>query len=70
LEADIFDFLAEKTQVFSSKGEARRMIQSNAVSINKEKITSDKALSENDLISNKYLLVQKGKKNYFLITVN
>ena len=70
LEADIFDFLAEKTQVFSSKGEARRMIQSNAVSINKEKITSDKVLSENDLISNKYLLVQKGKKNYFLITVN
>jgi len=70
LEADIFDFLAEKTQVFSSKGEARRMIQSNAVSINKEKITSDKVLSDNDLISNKYLLVQKGKKNYFLITVN
>jgi tyrosyl-tRNA synthetase len=70
LETDIFDFLAEKTQVFSSKGEARRMIQSNAVSINKEKITSDKVLSDNDLISNKYLLVQKGKKNYFLITVN
>jgi tyrosyl-tRNA synthetase len=70
LEADIFDFLAEKTQVFSSKGEARRMIQSNAVSINKEKITSDKVLYENDLISNKYLLVQKGKKNYFLITVS
>ena len=70
LEVDIFDFLAEKTQVFSSKGEARRMIQSNAVSINKEKITSDKVLCENDLISNKYLLVQKGKKNYFLITVS
>ena len=70
LGTDIFDFLAEKTQVFSSKGEARRMIQSNAVSINKEKITSDKVLSENDLISNKYLLVQKGKKNYFLITIN
>ena len=70
LGTDIFDFLAEKTQVFSSKGEARRMIQSNAVSINKEKISSDKVLSDNDLISNKYLLVQKGKKNYFLITVN
>jgi tyrosyl-tRNA synthetase len=69
LGTDIFDFLAEKTQVFSSKGEARRMIQSNAVSINKEKITSDKVLSDNDLISNKYLLVQKGKKNYFLITI-
>ncbi|MBL6657421.1 MAG: tyrosine--tRNA ligase [Flavobacteriales bacterium] len=70
LSSDIFDFLAEKTQVFSSKGEARRMIQSNAVSINKEKITAEKVLSENDLISQKYLLVQKGKKNYFLITVN
>ena len=70
LGTDIFDFLSEKTQVFSSKGEARRMIQSNAVSINKEKISSDKVLSDNDLISNKYLLVQKGKKNYFLITVN
>ncbi|MDB3926498.1 tyrosine--tRNA ligase [Flavobacteriales bacterium] len=69
LGTDIFDFLAEKTQVFSSKGEARRMIQSNAVSINKEKITSNKVLSDNDLISNKYLLVQKGKKNYFLITI-
>jgi tyrosyl-tRNA synthetase len=45
LETDIFDFLAEKTQVFASKGEARRMIQSNAVSINKTKITTDKKLS-------------------------
>ena len=69
LETDIFDFLAEKTQVFASKGEARRMIQSNAVSLNKEKIGTELLLSEIDLISNKYLLVQKGKKNYFLITV-
>ena len=51
LSADIFDFLAEKTQVFSSKGEARRMIQSNAVSINKEKIDVNKSLSTDDLIS-------------------
>ena len=70
LSADIFDFLAEKTQVFSSKGEARRMIQSNAVSINKEKIDVNKSLSTDDLISAKYLLVQKGKKNYYLITVD
>ena len=62
LSADIFDFLAEKTQVFSSKGEARRMIQSNAVSINKEKIDVNKSLSTDDLISAKYLLVQKGKE--------
>jgi len=70
LNADIFDFLAEKTQAFSSKGEARRMIQSNAVSINKEKIDVNKTLSTDDLISDKYLLIQKGKKNYFLVIVN
>ena len=70
LSVDIFDFLAEKTQVFASKSEARRMIQSNAVSINKIKITNDKTLSKDDLIADKYLLVQKGKKNYFMITVS
>ena len=64
------DIVVEKTQIFSSKGEARRMIKSNAVSINKEKITEDFKLSENDLMNGKYILVQKGKKNYFLITVN
>jgi tyrosyl-tRNA synthetase len=69
LEVEIFDFLADKTQVFTSKGEARRMIQSNAVSINKTKIGADKKLSASDLIANKYLLIQKGKKNYFLVVV-
>ena len=61
--------LAEKTEVFDSKGEARRMIKSNAVSINKEKITEDFQLSENALLNGKYILAQKGKKNYFLIIV-
>ena len=70
MENDIFSFLAESTSVFNSKGEARRMIQSNAVSINKEKIGVEVSLSEINLISDKYLLVQKGKKNYFLITVS
>ena len=70
LELGILDIVVEKTQIFSSKGEARRMIKSNAVSINKEKITEDFKLSENDLMNGKYILVQKGKKNYFLITVN
>jgi tyrosyl-tRNA synthetase len=69
LSAGILDVLAEKTQVFASKGEARRMTQSNAVSINKEKITEDFQLSENDLLNGKYILAQKGKKNYFLIIV-
>ena len=66
----ILDILAEKTQIFASKGEARRMIKSNAVSINKEKITEDVQLSENDLLNGKYILAQKGKKNYFLIIVS
>ena len=66
----ILDVLAEKTQIFASKGEARRMISSNAVSINKEKITEDVQLSENDLLNGKYILAQKGKKNYFLIIIS
>ena len=66
----ILDVFAEKTQIFASKGEARRMIKSNAVSINKEKITEDVQLSQNDLLNGKYILAQKGKKNYFLIIVS
>ncbi len=61
------DFLSEETGIFSSKGEARRMLKSNAVSINKEKITEDRQVTESDLLNEKYILVQKGKKNYFLV---
>jgi tyrosyl-tRNA synthetase len=70
LALGILDIVAEKTQIFASKGEARRMIKSNAVSINKEKITEDVQLTENDLLNGKYILAQKGKKNYFLIIVS
>ena len=70
LELGILDVVAEKTKIFGSKGDARRMIKNNAVSINKDKITEDVQLSENDLLNGKYILVQKGKKNYFLITVS
>jgi len=69
LKLGILDIMAEKTKIFSSKGEARRMIKSNAICINKEKITDEFSLSKNNLINNKYVLVQKGKKNYFLIIV-
>lgn len=69
LKLGILDIMAEKTKIFSSKGEARRMVKSNGVSINKEKITDEFSLSKNNLVSNKYILVQKGKKNYFLIIV-
>ena len=69
LRCKILDFLAEKTGVFNSKSEARRMINSNAVSLNKEKIKEDFQLTKEHLLNNKYILAQKGKKNYFLIIV-
>ena len=69
LALDILDIVAQKTQIFASKGEARRMIKSNAISINKEKIKEDIKLTENDLLNGKYILTQKGKKNYFVIIV-
>ena len=69
LDLDILDIVAEKTQIFTSKGEARRMIKSNAVSVNKEKITEDTKLTKTNLLNGKYILTQKGKKNYFLIIV-
>ena len=62
----IIDLLAQKSKVFQSNGEARRMLKSNAVSINKLKVTADKEIGLDDLIKGKYILVQKGKKNYFL----
>jgi len=70
LSIGILNLLAEKTSIFQSKGEARRMINSNAVSVNKEKITADLKLSETNLINKKYILIQKGKKNYYLIIVS
>lgn len=63
----VVDFLAEKTHIFPSKGEARRMLKDNGVSLNKNKVKEDYFVSTNDLINQKYILVQKGKKNYFLV---
>ena len=65
----IVDFLAVSTQVFPSKNEARKMLQGNGVSINKDKVTLDKTMSTADLIDGKYILAQKGKKNYYLVVV-
>ena len=64
----VVDLLAEKAMVFPSKGELRRTVQGNGLSINKEKISdSEWIINDNSLIGNKFLLVQKGKKNYFLL---
>ena len=65
----LLDFLSAKAGAFKSNGEARRMLKDNAVSINKQKIKEDYRLSENDLLNDKYILVQKGKKNYFIVKV-
>jgi tyrosyl-tRNA synthetase len=66
---DAVGLLGEKTAIYSSKGEARKAIQGNGVSINKEKISLERRLTKNDLLYGKYLLAQKGKKNYYLIVV-
>ena len=65
----ILEFLADLTGIFSSRGEARRMVKDNAVSVNKEKIGEDKTINSSDLLRDKYILVQKGKKNYYLVIV-
>jgi tyrosyl-tRNA synthetase len=64
----IVDLLAEKTLIFPSKGEARKMIQGGGVMFNKEKVTDmELQVSSSNLINDKYLLIQKGKKNYYLV---
>lgn len=66
---DVVSFLAE-TGIFSSKGEARKMLQGGGVSINRKKAeTVDMKIDAVFLLHNKYILVQKGKKNYYLVTV-
>lgn len=66
---EIVDFAVDVAAAFSSKGEARRMIQNNGLSINKEKVNMEKRISQSDLLMGKYILLQKGKKNYYLIHV-
>ncbi|MEI5986342.1 MULTISPECIES: tyrosine--tRNA ligase [Sphingobacterium] len=68
---NILDLLAVETQVFPSKGEARKMLQGGGVSLNREKLTDVELVVGNDqLINGKYLIAQRGKKNYYLITVS
>jgi tyrosyl-tRNA synthetase len=69
---NVLDLFGEKTQslIFPSKGEARKMIQGGGVSINKEKLGDPNGSLNFQLLQNKYLLIQKGKKNYFILEVN
>src|ERR1019366_4623597 len=66
----IVDLVTEKTNIFPSKGEARKMIQGGGVAINKTKMEDlELIINSQFLINNKYILVQKGKKNYYVIMV-
>ncbi len=67
---DIVEALAEHTAVFPSKGEARKMVQGNGVAINKTKVGVDKVLTKDDVVAGGLIIVQKGKKNYFLVKVS
>jgi tyrosyl-tRNA synthetase len=67
----VLDMLAVNTQIFPSKGEARKMLQQGAVFFNKEKAENEQVVIDASfLLNNKYILAQKGKKNYFLIKVD
>ena len=63
-------FTSDEVKVFPSKGEMRKLVQGGGVSLNKEKLQAvDQVITTDDLLNGKYLLVQRGKKNYYLITV-
>jgi tyrosyl-tRNA synthetase len=66
---DVIKLFSEETNFFPSKGEARRIIQGNGASINKQSVSLNEIIKSEKLINNKYLLLQKGKKNYFMVIV-
>ena len=63
----IVDLLSDATGFLSSKGEARRALKENSISVNKAKVADDYCVSHEDLIGGKHILLQRGKKNYFLV---
>lgn len=65
----VISALGEKTNFLKSNGEARRALKENAVSVNKSKVKEDYVLSESDLLNDKYILLQRGKKSYFILKV-
>jgi tyrosyl-tRNA synthetase len=64
---NVVDFLAEMTQIFASKGEARRMLKEGGVQVNKTKVDESFRVDQQILLNAKYILVQKGRKNYYLV---
>ncbi|MDY0780522.1 tyrosine--tRNA ligase [Tenacibaculum sp. IB213877] len=67
---DMIGALAAKTNFLKSNGDARRALKENSISVNKEKIKEDYVITASDLIADKYVLLQRGKKNYFLLQVS
>ena len=64
------DLTTDNAAIFASKGEMRKLVQGGGVSVNKEKLAAfDQVISVENLLNDKYILVQKGKKNYYLIIV-
>ncbi|MCM1169382.1 MAG: tyrosine--tRNA ligase [Bacteroides sp.] len=68
-ETSLIDLLSDKTGIFASKSEVRRALKENSLSVNKEKATEQTPVNRDMLLNGAYVLVQKGKKNYFLIHV-
>ena len=66
---DMIGALAAKTNFLKSNGEARRALKENAISVNKNKVKEDFTITQEDLIANKYVLLQRGKKTYYLLVV-
>jgi tyrosyl-tRNA synthetase len=66
---DIVSALNEKSGFLKSNGEARRALKENSISMNKEKVKEDCIIDKNDLIANKFVLLQRGKRNYFLLKI-
>ncbi len=66
---DMIGALAAKTNFLKSNGDARRALKENAISVNKVKVKEDFMITSDDLIANKYVLLQRGKKTYYLLNV-
>ena len=67
---DMIGALAAKTGFLGSNGEARRELKQNSISVNKEKVKEDYIITAKDLINKKFVLLQRGKKNYFVLVVD
>ena len=66
---DMIGALSAKTQFLKSNGDARRALKENSISVNKEKVKEDYKITETDLIANKYVILQRGRRNYFLLKI-